>query len=336
MSQVVIILGAGASAEFGLPTMVSIFKDAAVRGYLEKTENLLEILRRVFWQPHKLTLKSAHKGLNIEQMLTYLKDTETEQQDTVSPSGLSQQEIDNLRRGLYVIIQRAVFEGKSSRGMHLNPLISFCSERIEHVTWASFNWDCIFEASFWYSQGPASGGRRVNPTLEVNMANWRQGTTQHLLLKLHGAINWWIVNGALTYFTWTHAGPLEEKWDDYENNRTEDLPVILEPSFYKYQDRRFEYLQPQWRVFSEHLLAAHCVVIVGYSLPDSDTYARSRILTAYRTNSQCRWVIVDPSKTVLRRYTQLLGQKGRRIKHLQMKLKDFNENINGYLAETIP
>lgn len=319
-----IILGAGASIDFGLPVLAKIFEDASVKQYLEENRWLHRILSDIFWQPRRLKLESSHQGLNIEEMLTYLKDIETTHGNSLLLKELDRQDIANIRRGLYVVIERAVFEGKSSRGMHLNRLIDVCGKKFEHVTWASFNWDCIFESSFWYLQGPLGAGRRVNPSLAVKIANWRQGTAQHLLLKLHGAVNWWIVNGVLTYLPWTDGGPLKQKWDDYERNATKDFPVLLEPSFYKYQDQCYKLLETQWDVFSERLADADCVLIIGYSLPDSDTYARSRILTAYQANAKCNWLLVDPSKNVFKRYRKLVGSRRIRIKYSSKKLRDFN------------
>jgi hypothetical protein len=334
----VVILGAGASVDFGLPTMAGVFKDAAVKAYLQTNQSLLKMLDNVFMQPHGLTLETCHKRWNIEGMLTYLKDIEMTQQSSLLPGGLRLDEIESFRRGLYVAIEKAVFEGKSSKGMHLNPLINVCSRRFDHITWASFNWDCVFESSFWYLQGPAGRGRRVNPRLAVEIANWRQGTAQHLLLKLHGAINWWTVDGVLTYFPWTggESGPLQQKWHEYERNATKDLPVLLEPSFYKYQDERYGRLKKQWGEFSDRLSKAKCVLIVGYSLPESDTYARSMIHTAYRTNAKCSWLLVDPSKKVFRQYKKLVGPRRLQLKHLPMTLEDFNRDINMHLGEFFP
>ena len=131
-----------------------------------------------------------------------------------------------FRRGLYVLIQRAVFKGKSTTGGHLNPLIKICRKNFEHTTWATFNWDCIFEASFWYSQpyyGP--GTPRVNPSLAIKMANWRTGSKKHMLLKLHGGINWWDIDGKITYCEWSSGGSLEQKWDEYDKNEVPSKSV---------------------------------------------------------------------------------------------------------------
>jgi len=163
MARAVVILGAGASADFGIPTLRNIFKDPYARRYLQSTPELLAMLNEVFWRPRGHGLESSDRSLNIEQMLTILKDWELEPQ---VPNEAKPKNVENFRRGLKVLIYNAVFEGKSSNGKHLNALIDICRSKFEHTTWASFNWDCIFEASFWYSQ-PL--GARRNPALAIAM-----------------------------------------------------------------------------------------------------------------------------------------------------------------------
>ena len=160
MPQAVVILGAGASADFGVPTLPSIFKDRYARQYLKHNARLTQMLEDVFWKPRGHDLDSSDKSLTIEEMLTTLRDWE---QEVRLPVDLRPQNVEDFRKGLYVLIEQAVFEGKDTRGEHLNPLIDICREKFDHTTWASFNWDCIFESSFWYSQPRGAPGSRINP-----------------------------------------------------------------------------------------------------------------------------------------------------------------------------
>ena len=114
----------------------------------------------IFWRPRGHDLESSDQSLNIEQMLTVLKDLEREPQ---VPDASRPQDVTAFRRGLLVLIELAVFEGKSTEWEHLNPLIDVARNKFDHTTWASFNWDCIFEASFWYSQPRQVLGSRTNP-----------------------------------------------------------------------------------------------------------------------------------------------------------------------------
>ncbi|MBI4283193.1 MAG: hypothetical protein HY663_01840 [Chloroflexi bacterium] len=244
MAKAVVVLGAGASADFGVPILSGIFKDQCARRYLDKNPWLLQKLNTTFWEPRGHSLDLSDKSLSIEQMLTVLADLS---QEKGIPDKAKPQEVDKFKRKLKVLIQKAIFDGKSSRGEHLNPLISLCRDKVEHTTWASFNWDCIFESSFWYSR---PYGNRANPKLTIDVIDWHGHSPKHTYLKLHGGINWWDIDGKITYVQWTGNGTLTEKWKEYdESPKPNQRPVILEPSFYKYRDDAYKQLSPQWDRF---------------------------------------------------------------------------------------
>lgn len=329
MTRAVVILGAGASADFGVPILSNMFKDSYARRYLKSKPALLEMLNKVFWGPRGHGLESSDKSLNIEQMLTILKDWEIEKgiPDTARP-----QNVESFRRGLKVLIYKAVFEGKSSKGKHLNPLINIFNSKFDHTTWASFNWDCIFEASFWYRH---PRGARANPKLAIDIHNWQYASPRHTYLKLHGGINWWLIDDHITYLQWTPGGELQQKWQEYDTiPNLKDRPVILEPSFYKYQDDSYRQLAPQWEKFFDDLLRANYVLVVGYSLPEMDVNSRARILTAFQVNEECKWLVVDSSESVCSLYSRLLGQE--RVKVLKMTLSGFNNDIRTHLQDAFP
>jgi hypothetical protein len=329
--KAVIVLGAGSSADFGVPTLAGLFKDNHARRYLVGDPNLLGTLRDVFWHPRGHDLESSDKSLTVEEMLTAIRDWDGEPLD----EGKKPRDVAALRRKLFVLIYKAVFEGKSSKAAHLNPVIEFCRKTLERTTWASFNWDCMFESSFYYSSGGPGPYERTNPYVHVRMVNWRQGYLSQELLKLHGSISWWIINGQLTYQQWGYGGELARRWADYAAGREgADHPVILEPSAYKYRDAPYEHLEPQWKVFFDRLLEADYVVVIGYSLPEADTMARSKILTSFQVNTRARWLVVDPSEQVCARYRRLLGD--RRLTTLQMTLAGFNNELIPNLLQAFP
>ncbi len=332
MARVVVILGAGASADFGVPTLANLFKDSYARSYLQSKPSLLRNLNKVFWAPRGYTIDTSEHSVNIEQMLTILKDIT---KDDNVPNDAKPRNVNTFRKGLLCLIQKAIFEGKSSRGEHLNDLINICDRVFDHTTWASFNWDCIFESSFYYRIPYGSGRMRRNPSLAIEIDNWRSGTSKHTLLKLHGGINWWLINDRITYLPWTGHGDLREKWREYERgNDQEGRPVILEPSFYKYDEAEYRQLKPQWDMFGEELLQAECIVIIGYSLPEMDTNARAKILTAFQINDDARWLVVNPSESVCDLYRRLLGNIRATI--IQQSLAGFNNEIKSHLQTVFP
>lgn len=332
MAKAVVILGAGSSADFGVPTLRRIFKDPVAQSYLLQNQPLHEQIRRVFWEPRGYALQTSDQSLTIEEMLTILRDWEQER----CPQ--PREDFGEFRRQLYVLIYKAVFERKSSRGQHLNPLIRKCDSKLEQVTWASFNWDCIFEASFWYQSGkPGPYGGRHNPNLVVDLAGWRRGHGKHEYLKLHGSINWWVIGDKATYLSfggWQNE--LAPKWNEYAQKACGgDFPIILEPSAYKYHDVPYGFLEPQWQRFFERLCDADFVIIVGYSLPEADVQARSKILTAFQSNPRSRWLIIDPTADVCARYRRLLGEQ--RVTIMDgITLTGFNNDLETGLQIAFP
>lgn len=326
MPNAVVILGAGASADFGVPTLRNIFKDPYARMYLGTNAALQKGLDELFWSPRGHTVQTSDECLTIEEMLTILRDWE--QEEVPKPPRAYFEE---FRRNLYHLIYHAVFCGKSSKAAHLNPLIDQLGRKLDRITWASFNWDCIFEASFWYLSGtPGPWGGRYNPHLVIDLEGWRNVRDKHEYLKLHGSVNWWMIDGRLSYLSFGASRQLQDKWAGYcAGGSPNDYPVILEPSAYKYMDGVYKHLECQWQTFFLTLCDADCVLIVGYSLPDADVQARSKILTAFQANPKARWLVVDPSVEICRRYRCLLGQ--RRVTVLEMGLAGFNNDLRNNL-----
>ena len=331
LPKIVVIMGAGSSADFGVPTLRSIFKDPSALAYLRNDTKLHEWLQQVFWEQRGHFYGSSDRSLTIEEMLTIIRDWLSEDKDAAELK-----DIEDIRRRLYVLIYHAVYVGKSSNKAHLNGLIDTLRRSFSQMTWASFNWDCIFEASYWYNSGSAmSPGSRSNPHLVIRLAGWRDGFSKNTYLKLHGSVNWWLVDGKPTYLKWASYGDLAQKWKELEEGKTKDTPIILEPSAYKYEDPIYpEILKPQWEEFFKRLCEADCVLILGYSLPDNDPQARCKILTAFQVNQRCLWAVVDPSQEVRAKYERLLGS--RRLTTFDQGLAGFAVNLEENLKTAFP
>jgi hypothetical protein len=324
MTQAVILLGAGSSAPFGVPTLRHLFKDPYARQHLKGDQRLLSTLDKVFWAPRGHTLESSHHSLTAEELLTILRDYENFKE---IPAPLVGEELEEFRRSLYVLIKKAVFDGKSSDGRFLNRLITLAEERFGSVTWASFNWDCIFEASFYYAGHTPT---RSNPEVIVKLENWRNPPSKHRFLKLHGGVNWWYDGANLIYLPFGRQPDLQQCWARYEAGEDIGKPVILEPSYYKYLDEVYPLLRPQWDYFVKSLIGADLVLVLGYSLPEADIMARTALMIGFQSGKpNARWVIVDKSPDVCGRYQRLLGTA--RVKALAMDIEEFNEDIPGNL-----
>ena len=157
-------MGAGSSADFGVPTLRSIFKNPEAAAYLTRDTTLHGWLERVFWQPRGYSAATSDRSLTIEEMLTIIRDWQGEDKDAPDLK-----DIDDIRRRLYVLIYHAVYLNKSSNKAHLNGLIDTLRRSFSQMTWASLNWDCIFESSYWYNSGPPQSGTRSNPHLAIRL-----------------------------------------------------------------------------------------------------------------------------------------------------------------------
>lgn len=333
LDRCVVILGAGASADFGVPTLSTMFHDTQVRNYLSTNTWLHEKLQSVFWDIRGHTIESSESTLNIEQMLTILRDASLD--DSV-PDILDTADLLRFQRGLYSLIQHAVFVGKDTNSRRLNPLISFCKNRFAQTTWATFNWDCIFEASFYYSQPSfyMSGQTRSNPTTVVDLFGWHHQLPSNYFLKLHGGINWWMIENVLTYLRWSRDGDLAQRWSRYESGLDPlNFPVILEPSYHKFLDPVYQLLQPQWERFASELISAKHIIVIGYSLPEGDTRARSVISSSFQANPHARWLLIDPSESTAERYRHLIGD--RQLTWVSKGLAEFNIGMEDYLADWV-
>jgi hypothetical protein len=302
-----------------------MFDDPSVRKYLAQNLWLENYLDTCFWKPRGLKMSTAVNGLNVEEMLTCIREWDQERQRFPD---LKDPEYSRFRRNLFVLIQRAVFVAKSSKAAHLNEVIRTFDSTFKHVTWASFNWDCLLEASFWYT-------KISSPRVTFDLRDWYGHSSRHLFLKLHGGVNWWNIDGHPTYLRFTGDGPLVTQWDSYEARTCgNDEPIILEPSFYKYEGPMYKLLRPQWDELLFSLLVADCVLVLGYSLPDGDSQARSTLLTAFQNSEQSRWAVVDPSPAALDRYKRFFGE--RRVVTIEETLEAFCLGLGENLRRAFP
>ena len=326
--KAVVILGAGASAGFGVPTLRNVFKDKAARDHLAADSFLRQKLENKIWKPRGVDLETSDRSLTVEEILTMIRDAE--QQDYGWPRVITPAQAEPFRRALYCLIKKAVYDGKNSRKGILDPLLKYMRRKqFESVTWASFNWDCMFEAAFYYSSGD-SGTYRTNPDVVVKLKDWTGYTSKkHKFLKLHGAINWWYENDELVYLRFTPRGSLDAKWNAYQTGAAVGQPVILEPSFYKYSGEIYDLLKGQWQHFVDALAEADLVIVVGYSLPESDSQARAVITLGFQWNRDAQWIVIDESADTCDRYLRIVGD--RRLTPLPIKLEDLNPGLEAAL-----
>ena len=179
----------------------------------------------------------------------------------------------------------------------------------------TFNYDLLIEESFTsaskWNPGDGYGTQLVGSTLDWARA-WlkRRGVTkgaksQLLLLKLHGSLGWASYPNRVVKLK---ARPYYVRKDKYESIS------VLPPGWNKRIDRN------PYRLFwrEARLRLEHCksLLIIGYSLPETDLLARALFAEVVRIragagNYLSELVLVDPNQSVraklLKLFTPALG-----------------------------
>jgi len=168
------------------------------------------------------------------------------------------------------------------------------------------------------------------------------------VMKLHGSVNWARCTGCSKVAPWA-LGRFFQKlsWDrsllmfgetqtvtldvgakiaTYEHctgHACETAPVIVPPTWNKAE---YQQIGTVWKHAAQHLSEAENIIVIGYSLPETDQFFR--YLFALGTIGDARpqrfWV-VDPDPEVAKRFEALLGPSFRsRFLHYK---KTFSESL---------
>lgn len=174
-------------------------------------------------------------------------------------------------------------------------------DRFDFIT---FNYDIGLEVAlhlhgmpFSYALRPSDGDASTEPG--------------HLLLKLHGSVNWIAkdetisqidANDSLSFLSTInvmadkatikpHRSPvLFRSQAEIRKKRPDALPFIVPPSDAK--GHRRETIAPLWRLAAQLLRKADVIMIIGYSIPLTDSFFRQLIWTSSVNAADLRKIIV--------------------------------------------
>jgi hypothetical protein len=297
MSEVVFILGAGASKDCGAPLM-NDFLDTASR--LLSTNDVggkKEDFERVFRAISSLQAVHSKAQLdlnNIESIFTALEIANILQK----LPGFEPEEIPlaiaSLKELIVVTLERTI--EFPTRGRHILPprsyeefseLLSFLKKDAHpkiNPTVISFNYDIALDVAMHrQGLGPVYGfGPSVDTHYPIN------------LLKLHGSLNWAVRTDSglvqpLTlqeYFSkYQYEGfeehgtckipigsQLQEYYSTYTDVAVNAEPVIVPPAWNKADYHQL--LSKIWGTTARELEEAEYIFIIGYSLPETDAFFR--------------------------------------------------------------
>lgn len=341
--KAVVLLGAGSSVPFGLPVLKDFFIHEKAQEYLKSKGNL-DFRKKLekFLKVRGFLFDRSSESVTIEEILTLLREIEyqskeqSHDQHIFCDSNFSWEKIfkstvfcketaekihekdplfyENFRKDIYCLMEHVLFTDVTTSSKHMNGLIEYCDNKFSKTLWATYNWDCIFESSFY-------NVKNENPFLTIDVKDWWNHGKKHEFSKLHGGINFWLdeIETRPSYLLFSDKngkGTVKEKWARYKDLEIDEngfseigKPLILEPSYYKYHREIEEnsYFSECWCHFLLSMMKADIIFIVGYSLPQADQKARSALMMASQGNKNGKWIIVNPSIEACTQYERLLG-----------------------------
>ncbi len=330
----VFILGAGFSADSGVPVMRNFMQ--AAKDLLENPESGLpemhrDIFRSVFDYLYQLRSAQGIISFDVENIehLFGIAEMEMESGERGLPEfrrnliTLILQTLDrsirpNLSRGAHVVTlesgtqyERTVdttytelFAALSTRrwlsGEYGVPSNGVCRDAI-----ITMNYDCLLDDALLKID--------VMPDYGLPDASYSKEFTQPVrihLLKLHGSANWlFCANESCPRRLQVWAGGPAERLD-YAGRPCRSCsstvePVIVPPTWAK--GSRREILAPVWSQALRALVEAGQVFVIGYSMPDTDAFFKYMLASALARNKAIdRIVAVNTDSRAIEKYVQLL------------------------------
>jgi hypothetical protein len=331
---VVVIFGAGASRG-GLdgtpgapPPVDKDFFDIANQLSGHGTPKLAKRVLNDVWQLYRKTngvgLEAYYRDLETRAIIGKFAKTANQPKDWQR----RQKELEELIRRVYVHTTvhdtRASTVKPKKSGIHKNIL-----EKLkEKDTIITFNYDLVIEESFSSAKlwNPADGyetktyGKTKGWTRRwLEERNYEAGTKSKIrLLKLHGSLNWELYPTGMAiklkprpYLVSTRSG----------KTRFEKI-LILAPGWKKEIDKN-PYKQ-FWRAARLQLEKCNTLIILGYSLPETDLLAQSLLAEVVRTRAARKTFLkqlhlADHNESVKERFIKLftpaLGPHGKVLKY---------------------
>ena len=349
----VFILGAGFSADSGAPVMGD-FLQRAKQLREDPHSGLSESDRgafgRVFEFLHELRVAQAKMALDLENIEHLFSLAEMELEFGSGGRGDFRQDLiflilqtlersigTSLPRGCRIVVAEdggrrianvqtnygELFAAHASRrwlaGSHGMPLDGHCQDTI-----ITMNYDCFLDdALVRLSVKPDYGIMDATYPEEIATLPFRIG-----LLKLHGSANWLRCTASCTARVLIlGGGPAARLGYPYGDPcplcGQPREPLIVPPTWAKAGHR--EMLDPVWGRALRALQEAGRIFIIGYSMPDTDTFFQYMLGLALAKNEGINEVIVvNTNRHVLDKYGRLFQQHFRERRLVPENKSSFN------------
>ena len=351
MSDVVFILGAGASKQCGAPLMGD-FLDVArhlmsTQSVAEKKEHFERVFKAIGSlqavhskaQLDLTNIESIFTALEISNVLGKLPGFEPDEIQNVIAS-LKEVIVKTLESTIYFPTSQS-YIGVPEPYEQFTKLLGHLRNNAfpkQSVSIITFNYDIAIDmALFRAGMGP-DYGMSPDPNSHEPVS----------LYKLHGSLNWASRTGTGTvyplqlnqYFNKYHlqgyekrstckiniGSQLKEYFAKYTDVEVDDEPVIVPPTWNKADYHQA--LSKIWGAAASHLGDAKSIFIIGYSLPETDAFFRLLYALGSVGTSPLEKIIVynpDDSGGVDNRFSKMLGPGA--IARYEYKQLLFNEAI---------
>jgi hypothetical protein len=343
MSDVVFILGAGASADCGGPLMsnfLDIAQDLYLSGAVTQHNDAYQDVFKARGKLQAVNAKSKLDVNNIETLYTAFELGKVIQK--VSDLTLDQigEAVESLKRLIVTTLEMRIVFKVGENGVIPHPEYGELAEIIKRlrttvrpvrsVSVITFNYDVALDfALFKHDLGPDYCLDPAHPT---------HSSSPIKLMKLHGSLNWAkhgeaiiplpvtdLLRGATKYALSTGDGGirlfigslLQDFFKEFRKMDVEKNPVIVPPTWNKAEHHTA--LTQVWARAASELAGAQYIFVVGYSLAETDSFFRHLFALGCHGDTVVRKMVVyDPDDSGLLdgRFRSLVGNAiGDRYKH---------------------
>lgn len=352
MSQVVFILGAGASRDCGAPLMYDFLDTASKLLSVGEVNNKKDHFERVFKAVSSLQAVHSKSQLdlnNIESIFTALEIANVLKKLPGFTPDEIKDVIASLKELIVATLEKTITFPTEDRYILPTPSYNSFSLLINHInseanpqfssSVITFNYDIAIDVAMHrnglgpvYAFGPDV--RANNPTK---------------LLKLHGSLNWAVRSDSgvvqpLTlqeYFSkYSYQGyekrgtchvpigsQLQEYFSKHSDIQVKAEPVIVPPTWNKADYHQL--LSTIWSTAAKELEGAEYIFIIGYSLPETDAFFRLLYGLGTVGSTPLKKIIVfnpDESGATEKRFREMLGPGA--LARFGYKASTFDECIN--------
>lgn len=297
--KTLIILGAGASRGASFvsrrtdvlpPLDLDFFQQLARLNDCAASARLIEFVRTEY--PNELRL-------SMEQFFSEADYTNRFHSELSIDKGPRVKKYDQALSDFYVAIARVLSESAGGSCKYHSRIVELLTAEDSIL---SFNYDCIMDRALREKGSnrwdPERGGYGVTVTGATD--RWRspakgkspQGTIR--LLKMHGSLNWEIINDVLSLRDSDTASTAEGS--------------IIPPSWFK--NLTSEPYATIWRNARRAVRSARIIAVVGYSVPVTDLFSQSLLKVEAGSKEKREkldaLVLVNPDRDARRRFLDIV------------------------------